>query len=216
MMSITNIALNNEDKTIHHVNKLLFNCMECDSIACFMTNAIQMNTMSNILDSFIKLIGAAVSWLVLLMVLGTLYNVVARYWFAQYSIPLEEVVRIMNAMVFLLAAPLLLQLDQHVRVDVFYTHFSEKKQAIVDLFGTLIFLFPVCGFIIYYSWQYVLSSWQQNEASAQTGGLPALYLVKTLIVLVAVLLILQGLSLVVKHIKCIKGKAHIPHAQPKI
>ncbi len=149
------------------------------------------------IDKLNQFIGNAVAWLVILMVLGTLYNVVARYYFEHYSIPLGEAVIIMNAMVFLLAAPLLLHLDQHVRVDVFYSRLSARKQAIVDLLGTLFLLLPLCGFIIFYSWHYVMSSWQQLEESGQTGGLPGLYLFKSLIVIVAVLMFLQGLSMLV-------------------
>lgn len=166
-----------------------------------------------LIDKLTRLIGNTVAWLVLLMVLGTLYNVVARYFFGQFSIPLSEAIIIMNAIVFLLAAPLLLQLDQHVRVDVFYSRFSVRKQAIVDFLGTLIFLLPLCGFILFYSWRYVAASWQQHEASSQTGGLPGLYLVKSLIVMVAVLLILQGISILAKKFQLIKNPnmTHIEH-----
>lgn len=151
----------------------------------------------SLIDKINKWLGNAVAWLVVLMVLGTLYNVVARYFFSSYSIILGELVSIMNAMVFLLASPLLLYLDKHVRVDVFYSQLSVKKQAAVDLFGTLFFLLPLCGFVLFYSWHYVLSSWQILEESSQTGGLPGLFLVKSLIIMVAVLLFFQGISLLV-------------------
>lgn len=151
----------------------------------------------NFIDKLNRRIGHAVAWLVIFMVFGTLYNVVARYYFEQYSIPLGELVIIMNAMVFMLAAPLLLYADQHVRVDVFYSRFSARQKATVDFLGTLFFLLPLCGFIIYYSWGYVSNSWAQREASGQTGGLEGLFLVKSLIIIVAVLLILQGLSIMV-------------------
>ncbi len=154
--------------------------------------------MIKIIDNINRWIGAAVAWLTLLMVLGTLYNVVTRSLLQQYSMGLGEVVGIMNNMVFLLAAPLLLQLDQHVRVDVFYSRMSSQKKALVDLLGTIFMLLPFCGFILYYSWGYVLASWQQNEASRQTDGLPALYLVKTLILIFAVLLVLQGIAIILK------------------
>lgn len=150
-----------------------------------------------LIDKLNEWIGNAVAWLVLIMVLGTLYNVVARYFFEQYSIPLGEAVIIMNATVFMLAAPLLLRLDQHVRVDVLYSRFKPRGKAIVDFFGTIFLLFPLCGFILFYSWNYVAASWAQREESAQTGGLPALYLVKSLIILMVVLLILQGISMLV-------------------
>lgn len=158
----------------------------------------------NLIDKLNRFIGNAVAWLVLLMVIGTLYNVIARYYFEHYSIPLGEAVIIMNASVFLLAAPLLLKLDQHVRVDVFYSRMSSRQQAIVDFLGTLFLLLPLCGFIIFYSWRYVIASWQQLEESAQTGGLPGLFLFKTLIIIVAVLLFLQGLSIMVHKFRQIK------------
>ncbi len=169
--------------------------------------------MTNLIDKLNRFIGNAVAWLVLLMVIGTLYNVVSRYFFGSYSIPLGEAVAIMNAMVFLLAAPLLLQLDQHVRVDVFYSRMSVRMQSVVDFFGTLFFLLPLCGFLLYYSWGYVSSSWRIGESSSQTGGLPALYLVKTLILIVAGLLILQGLAMLVKKAQLIKNPRleHIEH-----
>ncbi len=166
-----------------------------------------------LIDKLNEYIGNTVAWLIVLMVVGTLYNVIARYFFGQYSIPLGELVIIMNDAVFMLAVPLLLHLDQHVRVDVFYSNFSTKKQAIVDFLGTLFLLFPLCGFILYYSWGYVSSSWEQHEASQQTGGLEGLYLVKSLIIIMVVLLILQGLSLLVKKWALIKNPklSHIEH-----
>lgn len=157
------------------------------------------------IDKINEIIGNAVAWLVLLMVVGTLYNVIGRYFFEHYSIPLGELVIIMNAMVFMLAAPLLLASDQHVRVDVFYSHFSTRKQAVVDFLGTLFLLFPLCGFIAFYSWNYVASSWQYKEASKETGGLEGLYLVKSLIILMVVLMIIQGLSLLVHKAKLVKN-----------
>lgn len=166
-----------------------------------------------LIDKLTQFIANAVAWLVLFMVVGTLYNVIARYYFEHYSIPLGEVVIIMNATVFLLAAPLLLRLDQHVRVDVFYSHMSSMQQAIIDFLGTLFLLLPLCGFILYYSWGYVLASWQQLEGSGQTGGLPALYVFKSLIILMDGLMFLQGLSILVHKFRQIKKpkQAHIEH-----
>lgn len=162
------------------------------------------------IDKINETIGNAMAWLVLLMVIGTLYNVVGRYFFEHYSIPLGELVIIMNAMVFMLAAPLLLALDRHVRVDVFYSHFSTRQQAVVDFLGTLLLLFPLCGFIAFYSWDYVASSWRIQEASKETGGLEGLYLVKSLIIIMVVLMVLQGFSLLVHKAKLIK-KPELAH-----
>lgn len=162
-----------------------------------------------LIDKLNQVIGNAVAWLVLLMVIGTLYNVVARYFFEQYSIPLGEIVIIMNAMVFMLAAPLLLQIDKHVRVDVFYSRFSTRGKAIIDFLGTLFLLLPLCGFMLYYSWAYVVASWTQLESSGQTGGLPGLFLVKSLIILMVVLLVLQGISMLVQKLQLINNSKSV-------
>ncbi len=157
------------------------------------------------IDKLNEIIGRTVAWLVILMVLGTLYNVIARYFFSSYSVELGELVIIMNSMVFLLAAPWLLHLDLHVRVDVFYSRLSTRQQAVIDFLGTLLLLLPFCAVIIFYSWHYVVSSWEVYEASSQTSGLPGLYLVKSLIILVAVLLFLQGISLLVQKYQLFKN-----------
>ncbi|MGY0398748.1 MAG: TRAP transporter small permease subunit [Ostreibacterium sp.] len=168
----------------------------------------------NFIDKLNRFIGNAVAWLVILIVSGTLYNVIARYFFQSFSVPLSEIVSIMNAIVFLLSAPLLLYLDQHVRLDIFYARLSTRRQAMVDIFGTLFFLFPFCIFILYYSWNYVAASWAQHETSAQTGGLGGLYLVKSLIMIVAILLLLQGISQLIHKFQLIKNpkQSHLePH-----
>lgn len=160
--------------------------------------------LTTIIDKTNEAIGKTVRWLLILMVFGTFANVVWRYVFEKYSIPLNESVIIMNSMVFMLGAAYALQTNQHVRVDVFYEKFSIKKKAVADLIGTIFFLLPMCGFLLYSSWGYALSSWQIHEASANTGGLPGLYLVKTIIPLTAFLMFLQGLSDIVSNIKKIK------------
>lgn len=150
-------------------------------------------------------IGKTVRWLILLMVFGTFANVIWRYLFEKYSIPLNESVIIMNSMIFMLGAAYALQKNEHVRVDVFYANFSPRKKAMADLFGTTVFLLPMCGFLLYSSWDYALSSWHVYETSPNTGGLPGLYLVKSIIPLTALLMILQGVADIITNIKKIRG-----------
>lgn len=158
------------------------------------------------IDKFNKLIGKAVAYLTIFMLIGTLYNVIARYFFSQYSTGLSEAVIIANAAMFLLISPLLLAQEKHVRVDIFYANMPPRLQATVDFLGTLFCLLPFCGFLLYFSYPYVLASWQQKEASSQTGGLPGLYLVKGLMLLFAFLLMLQGLSILCQKFAVIIGK----------
>ena len=83
----------------------------------------------------------------------------------------------------------------HVRVDIFYRKLSARGQALVNLFGTLLLLLPFCGFLLWISWDYVAVAWTLREGSREAGGLPLVYLLKTLIPLGALLLAIQGISL---------------------
>ena len=147
-----------------------------------------------------KLVGSIVAWLTLMMVLTTVTIVLLRYVFqAGNLIMLQEAVIYMHSACFLLACGWALGRDKHVRVDVFYRRWSPYRKAWVDAIGTLIFLLPVAFFILLSSLEYVGQSWQVKETSASPGGIPALYLLKTLIPAMAVLLILQGIAELIRN-----------------
>jgi len=146
------------------------------------------------IDAVSEWTGRAVSWLTLAMVVATVVVVILRYAAGVGLIWLQESVGWMHALVFMLGAAYTLKADEHVRVDVFYRGMSERRRAIVDLAGTVLFLLPLCAFLVVESWPYVASSWRIGERSREAGGLPMLYLLKTLIPLMAVLLALQGVA----------------------
>jgi TRAP-type mannitol/chloroaromatic compound transport system permease small subunit len=120
--------------------------------------------------------------------------VVLRYGLNLGSIALQESITYLHAMVFMLGAAYTLQRNEHVRVDIFYQRFSERRKALVDVAGTLLFLIPCCFFIFWVSLDYVAAAWSIHEGSREAGGLPAVFLLKTLIPITAVLLGLQGLA----------------------
>ena len=99
---------------------------------------------------------------------------------------------------FLLGAAFALKRGAHVRVDIFYRNFSESRKALVDLLGNLIFLQPVCWTILLYSWGYVEFSWRIMEVSPEPDGLPFVYIQKSLLIAVAILLALQSFSEILK------------------
>lgn len=148
----------------------------------------------SLLDAVSEWTGRAVSWLTLGMVLATVAVVVLRYAAGVGLIWLQESVTWMHAIVFMLGAAYTLKADEHVRVDVLYRDMSERGRAIVDLAGTAFFLLPLCAFLAIESWEYVASAWRVGERSREAGGLPMLYLLKSLIPLMAGLLALQGLA----------------------
>lgn len=140
-------------------------------------------------------IGRAVSWLTLTMVLVTFLIVVLRYAFNLGWIAMQESVTWMYALVFLLGAGYTLKHDAHVRVDILYQRCSQTTRAWIDLFGAVLLLLPVCALILWTGWEYVTNSWAMGEGSREAGGLPGLYLLKTTILLMSVLLLLQGIAM---------------------
>ena len=139
-------------------------------------------------------VGRGIAWLTLLMVLTTFSIVVLRYLFDIGWIAMQESVAYMHALVFMLGAAYTLKQGGHVRVDVLYQHCSVKIQGWIDFFGTLLLLLPVAIFIVWSSWEYVGNSWAVNEASRNSGGLGGVYLLKTSILLMGGLLILQAIA----------------------
>jgi len=147
------------------------------------------------IDLLNEYVGRFVSWLVLILVLTTFCIVVLRYLFDLSWVMMQESMIYLHALVFMLGTAYTLKHEGHVRVDIVYQRCTPKVKAWIDLLGTLFLLLPVSGFMLWSSWDYVMSSWDILEASRNSGGLPFVYLLKTSLLLMSGLLILQGLSL---------------------
>ena len=167
----------------------------------------RLQTLASTLDSIAETTGRLVAWLTLGMVIITFTVVVLRYLFNTGSIALQESITYLHACVFMLGAAYTLKQGGHVRVDIFYQKFSPLTRAWVDLLGTLLLLFPVCGFMFFSSLDYVAASWALYEGSREAGGLDGVFLLKTLIPLAAVLLMLQGCSMLLHNLLRITGKS---------
>ena len=148
--------------------------------------------------------GKICSWFVALMVLVTCLVVVMRYGLDMGSVFLQDVVLYLHGGLFLLGAAFALKRGAHVRVDIFYRNFSTSKKALVDLLGNLIFLQPICWTILLDSWGYVEFSWRIMEVSPEPDGLPFVYVQKSLLIVVAILLALQSISEILKSLLIIK------------
>jgi len=110
------------------------------------------------------------------------------------SIFAQESVVYMHGCLFMLGAAYALKNEAHVRVDIFYRDFSKRGRAWVNSLGGIVFLMPLCIFILVSSWNYVTESWAIWESSPEPGGIPAVFLLKSLIPLLAVNLLIQGLA----------------------
>lgn len=162
-----------------------------------------MAKLSLFIDKLSHRLGHLFAWFTLVMVLVMAVIVVLRYVFQIGSIALQESVIYINALIFTFGVAYTLKEQGHVRVDIFYNRLNETQRAWVDLFGTLLFLIPSAGFIIWISWDYVSVSWRIREASAETSGLPYVFLLKSAILVLPALLLLQGISELLKSVSAI-------------
>jgi TRAP-type mannitol/chloroaromatic compound transport system permease small subunit len=159
------------------------------------------------LDRISSFLGKASAWLTLFMVLVTFVVVVMRYVFDAGLIWLQESVVWMHAFVFMIGAAYTLQQEEHVRVDIFYREMSPPRRAWVDLIGVLVFLLPLCAFLAWKALDYVAISWKLQEASRESGGLPypLIPLLKSILVVMPITVGLQGVSLLMRSVRTLRG-----------
>lgn len=151
------------------------------------------------IDAFTERSGQLLAWLALGMALMTTLVVVLRYGFNIGSIAAQESVTYMHGSLFLLGAAYALKSGAHVRVDIFYRGFSGRTKAWVNSVGGIVFLLPLCIFILMSSWDYAGESWSMFETSAEPGGIPAVFLLKSLVPLMAITLALQGIAEILRN-----------------
>jgi TRAP-type mannitol/chloroaromatic compound transport system permease small subunit len=166
----------------------------------------RMQKIADRLDGIAELTGRTVSWLTLAMVLVTMTVVILRYLFDIGWIALQESITYLHALVFMLGAAYTLKYDGHVRVDIFYQQRSPRMRAWINLAGTVLLLMPVCVFIFVSSLDYVSASWSILEGSRHAGGLDGVFLLKTVIPLMACLLLLQGCAIALRSVLLIAGQ----------
>lgn len=162
-------------------------------------------------DTISERLAAIVAWAPLAMALLTVAVVVLRYGFGIGAIAAQEAVIYLHSALFMLGASCTLFADEHVRVDVFYRRFGERARAWVNALGHAVFTLPLCTLIFSASLGYVGESWAIRERSPEPGGIPAVFLLKTLIPSMAVLLALQALSEIIKSIRLLIQE--LPDAQ---
>ena len=155
---------------------------------------------------FINAAGRAAAWLNLGMVGATCVVVALRYAFDTSAIFLQESVVYLHGAAFLIGLSYALAHDAHVRVDVLYSRLTPRARARVNLCGHVFLLAPTAGAVLVLSWGYVADSWAVLEGSQEVGGVPAVFLLKTLIPVSAALLLVQTAALVVHAIRELLGE----------
>lgn len=153
-----------------------------------------------------ELTGRWVSWLALATVLVCATVVVLRYAFGIGFIWMQELYVWSHATVFMVGAGYTFLKDQHVRVDIYYVNMSARGKAWVELIGGTVFLLPWLAILFVLAIPYVSASWGLFEASSQTGGMPGLFILKTMILIFCVLVGLQGLAGMARAVMVLSGR----------
>lgn len=166
-----------------------------------------MRRLAERIDALNERVGRAVAWLTLAMVVTVFAVAVLRYAFDTGYIALQEAYVWMNGVLFMAAAGYTLKQGAQVRVDVFYRGMSPRARALVDALGTLFLLLPMVLAVFWLALPYVWQSLALLERSREYGGLPALYLLKSMILVFCLLTGLQGLSLLLRALVTLRGKA---------
>jgi TRAP-type mannitol/chloroaromatic compound transport system permease small subunit len=157
------------------------------------------------IDRFNAAIGRIAAWACVLVVAAQFSVVVLRYMFGIGSIWLSESVIYAHGTLFMLAAAWTLREGGHVRVDVFYADFSPRGRALVDFCGALLLLLPFMVVLGWFALPYIGRSWSILETSRESSGIPAVFLLKTLIPLFALLMALQGVSQAIRALSVLRG-----------
>lgn len=163
------------------------------------------------IDRLSEWTGRFVYWLTLIMVLVGGFNAVARYLDRSTGLGLSsnmylELQWYLFSIVFLVGAAYTLKHNAHVRVDVLYGQLSRRGKAWVNVLGTVLFLVPFCVVMLWVSWPEIVISWAEREQSPDPGGLPR-YPIKAVIIVAFALVLLQGVSLLIRQVAILRGMA---------
>ena len=158
-------------------------------------------------DSLIERLGNVLNVLMITLVCVVIVVVIGRYFFDIGSIALQEFTTYLHATIFMLGISYTLKHDGHVRVDIFYRNFSKRSQALINVIGGLVFILPISVFVGWSSWEYVVASWSIMETSTENNGLPFVYLLKTVMLIMPFLLAIQGFITVVKNLLALYGSS---------
>lgn len=162
------------------------------------------------IDAINAATGSAVRWLTLFTVLVCLTVALLRYLFSIGFVWMQELYVWSHALVFMLAAASTYLADGHVRVDVISGRLSPRKRAVIECVGIVLLLFPWLAVLGYVVVPYVQRSWRLLEASQQYGGMPGLFLLKSALIVFVVLLFLQGVSVLLRNLLFLAGRADRP------
>lgn len=151
-------------------------------------------------------VGLVFSWLALGIVVVCFWVVVERYLFSTTRLWMQDLYVWLNGAMFTAVAGFALLRDDHVRVDIFYRGAPPRRKALADLVGVVVFLLPFTSIVMIYGMPFVQRSWRFMENSANVGGMPGLYVLKSFVIVFAVLVALQGIAMALRSVLVLAGR----------
>lgn len=159
---------------------------------------------SRLIDALSEAVGRAAIWLILLVVIISAGNAISRFAFDLSSNAMLEIQWYLFSAIFLFCAAYVLKKNEHIRIDVITSRFSERTQNWIDVFGILVFLLPMALLIGWLSWPVFMNAWNSGEVSPNDGGLIR-WPVRLLLPVGFALLILQAFSELIKRAAFLVG-----------
>jgi TRAP-type mannitol/chloroaromatic compound transport system permease small subunit len=147
-----------------------------------------------------RIIGHVFAWLAVGIVVVCFWVVVERYLFSTTRLWMQDLYVWLNGAMFTAVAGFALYRNDHVRVDIFFRPASLRKKAIMDMIGVCLFLLPFMYIVWIYAYPNVVRSWMRYEASANVGGMPGLFILRTFILGFAALVAMQGVAMLIRSV----------------
>ena len=169
-------------------------------------------SLSRAIDAATERIGRTVYWLVLAAVLISAANAVVRKAFNVSSNSFLEIQWYLFSAIFLFCAGYTLLHNDHVRIDIVSGRLSARGRAWIDVFGTLVFLFPMASLIMVLSWPVFVNAYVGQEVSSNAGGL-IVWPARLLLPVGFFLLTVQGISELIKRVAILRGLIPDPAAE---
>ncbi|TYR30254.1 TRAP transporter small permease subunit [Mesorhizobium microcysteis] len=166
-----------------------------------------------VINVFNRLVGNVFAWLSLAIVLVCFAVVVQRYALSTTRLWMQDLYVWLNGAMFTAVAGFALLRNDHVRVDIFYRPATVERKALVDLIGVIFFLMPFAWVVYAYGWNFVARSWRIFEGSANIGGMPGLFILKSFILFFAFVIAIQGLSMALRSILVLTRNEHLLPAE---
>ena len=154
-----------------------------------------------LIDKLTDNIASGLLYILIALILLVFSTVFFRYVFNMSYIIIQEIIMYLHALIFMFGISYTLKENSHVKIDVLYNSLNKRTQRVISIAGLVSFILPTALFIIYISIDMVTQSWVILEGSSEAGGLNLVFILKSLIPISGVLIFLQGISELIKHIR---------------